>query len=510
MKKKKILILSICVIICMIIYSSLIIGNRENSMCKDDRIIAIITTTTPFEPIVTVKPVVTIEPENISDQSFDIQKSDKPVNEINKQEEIQESEQYINQIEETQESKEIYNKQDEILQIDAIEFTVTDIEPITMYSKDALNIRSKPYASSEKVGELVKTEAVTVTGIADTGWYRIYYNDMEAYVSNNYVSDKYFTQDELLGMLTGDSPSKKYNYCPSVMMNGSPYIWFCQNSQAGIIKDYIYCKTADIFGTISEYVALKPTIGSWDSEHVCDPSVIQGNFSFSGTTYSYLMAYLGCSSTDNQDNAIGLAVSNSPSGPWVKVSTSAPFRSLSRDYEHNDIFQWGVGQPCLINIDKSSRVLLCYTQGTWNLTSEIAEIWNLSDLDNPVLESQVTVSNNGTGDFISNAEFAYTGDSLYMLCDKHPFGGSVLSNIADSTNVYMTSVELDNLSNASWSLVKSISSMDTGYAKNHNGCLIRDSFGWNYDIRQVMMTTASETNNFLTSLWTYSIRLVSW
>lgn len=77
----------------------------------------------------------------------------------------------------------------DILQVNAVEFIVQDIDKKTVYAQDSLNVRSKPYASSERIGILSMNEPVIVTGIADTGWYRLEYNGSEAYVSNRYVSD---------------------------------------------------------------------------------------------------------------------------------------------------------------------------------------------------------------------------------------------------------------------------------------------------------------------------------
>lgn len=66
--------------------------------------------------------------------------------------------------------------------------TVTGIEPVTLYAATSLNVRSEPHASSDKIGALQGGEAVTADGLADNGWYRISYGEMEAYVSGKYLS----------------------------------------------------------------------------------------------------------------------------------------------------------------------------------------------------------------------------------------------------------------------------------------------------------------------------------
>ncbi len=110
-----------------------------------------------------------------------------------------------------------------------------------------------------------------------------------------------------------------YNYCPTCISNGHTLdIWYCANENSYSVRDSIMYRSVTILDNESTYsdekVVLRSTPNSWDSYHVCDPSVIEGNFSYNGQSYKYLMAYLGCSSTDNQDNKIGIAVSNSKDG----------------------------------------------------------------------------------------------------------------------------------------------------------------------------------------------------
>ena len=69
------------------------------------------------------------------------------------------------------------------------DYTVEDIEAKTMYASTSLNVRTGPSTEYSKAGSLSVKEAVTVTGVADTGWYRLDYNGVEAYVSNKYLQD---------------------------------------------------------------------------------------------------------------------------------------------------------------------------------------------------------------------------------------------------------------------------------------------------------------------------------
>ena len=97
---------------------------------------------------------------------------------------------------ETEETETVTNTEEVILAADAKEadeafknsFTITELNQ-TMYAKQAVNTRSGPGTSYEKVGSLSTNQEVTVTGQADTGWYRIDINGAEAFVNDAYLSD---------------------------------------------------------------------------------------------------------------------------------------------------------------------------------------------------------------------------------------------------------------------------------------------------------------------------------
>ncbi|MBQ8623916.1 MAG: SH3 domain-containing protein [Oscillospiraceae bacterium] len=58
-----------------------------------------------------------------------------------------------------------------------------------MYAKSSVNVRTKPDASSERVGHLDEGDEVTVTGKAENGWYRIELKKGEYFVSGKYLTD---------------------------------------------------------------------------------------------------------------------------------------------------------------------------------------------------------------------------------------------------------------------------------------------------------------------------------
>lgn len=65
------------------------------------------------------------------------------------------------------------------------EYNVTAMTA-TMYVKNSVNLRQGPGTSYAKVGSLNKGDQVTVTGVADNGWYQL---DSGAFVSNKYLDN---------------------------------------------------------------------------------------------------------------------------------------------------------------------------------------------------------------------------------------------------------------------------------------------------------------------------------
>lgn len=72
---------------------------------------------------------------------------------------------------------------------DEPDYTVEPRDEV-LYVKKAVNVRKGPSTDYEKIGALSKGTEVQITGIADTGWYQIQYNNETAYVSASYLLDE--------------------------------------------------------------------------------------------------------------------------------------------------------------------------------------------------------------------------------------------------------------------------------------------------------------------------------
>jgi len=66
-------------------------------------------------------------------------------------------------------------------------YTYTDMAQ-TMYAKSTVNVRDLPDTSGNKLGSLSAGQEVAVTGVCnETSWYKIDYNGVVAFVSNDYL-----------------------------------------------------------------------------------------------------------------------------------------------------------------------------------------------------------------------------------------------------------------------------------------------------------------------------------
>lgn len=302
--------------------------------------------------------------------------------------------------------------------------------------------------------------------------------------------------------VTGDY----YVYAPSVIKEGNIYhVFYCSNAHEGKIKDSIYYRRCIRTGSGFVYSGPVQVLSAgkgWDSMHVCDPAVTMGKFMYRNRTYKYLMAYLGCSSKDNQDNKIGFALSNNCID-WVKVENLC----IAEDFDaQSDAFQWGVGQPSVLTAD--GRLLVFYTSGSADLTCEKVKIYENGNFDQLSEKATLTI-NNMEGDFISNADYAWNGSQLVMVCDRHPFLDGALKDVSDASSIYVTDLSsYEDLADCEWKYVADIDSNVTGYDKNHNACLVKD---WHGDYQsEAVVTVATQQKRYLKSLWTYRLYFVGY
>ena len=297
-----------------------------------------------------------------------------------------------------------------------------------------------------------------------------------------------------------------YNYCPSTLVeNNTKHVFYCSNKMFGNITDYVaYRKMEYVDGnfnvtsTEDMKFLLSPTKETWDSRHVCDPSVIKGEFSYDNVQYQYLMAYLGCVTSDCTRNETGLAVSNSLEGPWIKCDKINPIVPVEDDSN-----KWGNGQPELISVDHKGRVILCVSHTNNTISGEQAFEYDFSNLNEPkLIRSKEIMNTNGiynvphkdgetVSNYICNIGLAYdsVNKKIIMAKGRNPFGkdGLYPNFIADTIDVYY----LDDSGNASpfdelfkssnearnWVHMGTINEELTGFKRNHNTGIVTNPYG---------------------------------
>lgn len=312
--------------------------------------------------------------------------------------------------------------------------------------------------------------------------------------------------------------SKFYNYCPTVFVeNNTKHIYYCSNQIEGNVTDYVAYRRGALVDNKMVYTStenmsylLGPTKDTWDSRHTCDPSVVKGEFKLGDETYSYLMAYLGCLTSDSTKNEVGIAYSKSPNGPWIKYDNN-PLVPYDRENA-----AWGTGQPSLVSVDKKGTICIFYTVGNKYATySEVRE-YDLSDLNNPILKRTKKLPLYGlAGDaVINNADFAYDEENkkILMIKGRLPNGsdGQSPNFIADKLDVYyLDDSESNNKfdevfkgNNAKdWVKLGTIDSSLTGFPRNHNSCFVTDPYG--SLVEQDRIETCFSVSEYSDSIWGY-------
>ena len=314
---------------------------------------------------------------------------------------------------------------------------------------------------------------------------------------------------ELPNNMCFDEEQQLYNYAPCVMVDGyEAHIYYCTSMisgkngaddrigyRHGLKKNGVW-----YWGPKTLALDLGEGPTAWDRTDVCDPDVVKGEFVYNGEIYNYLMAYLGCWTPGNYENAYGFAVSKTPAGPFIRVEGLCPLYDYwenNPDYEykgHDDPATsiWGWGQCCLISYDQRGKVLVFDTGRSE--TGQTTELWDFSDLNNPTMLWREKMSNRGITDLygnqdtICNASIVYDQrlKCFYMLSDVHPFDETTIpDNLPSETRIVMINDfgsesmgDCFREEKALWTKLGSISEDVTGFPKNSNACFERDPYGW--------------------------------
>jgi hypothetical protein len=305
-----------------------------------------------------------------------------------------------------------------------------------------------------------------------------------------------------------------YNYAPShIQVSDSVrYLYYCRNQVDGVIKDSIFLRQSIKGENGWEWqeplLALEPSSSGWDSIHVCDPDVKQGEFSYKDHTYQHIMFYLGSDRSNNNHNQIGIALADDSDGPWVK-------------WEQNPIVDygfanfWGKGQPSAVSLDNKGKMLLFYSCGDRDGTRMLYRKLDLSDLSVPIIGEEKVLTTEGLTEIdgsqaiLHNGALAYDEktDRFYLIRPRHPFEATAPDFISSQLQVAYTPAATIWSGNGTWTVEGHITPVQTQKARNHNSCILTDAYGGlvggakNYQIN----FSVSDINRFPEHLWSYRI-----
>ncbi|MGH3502649.1 MAG: hypothetical protein ACRDQA_17420, partial [Nocardioidaceae bacterium] len=271
-----------------------------------------------------------------------------------------------------------------------------------------------------------------------------------------------------------------YTYAPSVIASpGRQLIWTCHNRQPYVIRDHIYLSQVVGHKVRRNTVALGPDAAdTWDSFHICDPSVVAGRFHYRGRPYRYALFFLGNDVNASANNQVGVAFSNSLYGGWVRY----PDPIVS----YPNTGAWGVGQPSAVSLDRAGRVLLFYTHGASDGTYGARRVLDLRDMSHPRIGPEAKVPTagltrtDGKQDLLNNFDVAYDPSRarFYAIRAQHP-------NPTDNPRYIVSSVQLVSIparaiwtGHGTWRAEGAITPGLTGLPRNHNAGLVRTLYGW--------------------------------
>lgn len=336
------------------------------------------------------------------------------------------------------------------------------------------------------------------------------------------VTDFIFSKPSFVFGFTGQN---RYSYCPSIIANGdgTSHVFFCGNPNQGTMVDNVYHIVEYANGTHTAAVSVLHPSLNWDSHHTCDPCVIEGEFKMDGTTYRYAMFFLS-NPLEYYYNEIGVAFSNDlGASSWVKYPVQLVPKTWPTEGDQSlggNAKSWGVGQPSAVSLDKKGKVLLTYTIGDSAGTRVAFREMDLSDMSHPDLGTAMNMNAaglenlNGGSDYTCNCDFAIapSDNKIVMVRPVQPHPSTYPSYIPVAQEVDYMDLDSFRAGIGKWTPLARIDNSVSGFPRNHNAGLSRDSFGHltEWETPTVYFTVSKETPDVNASTgkhaeWTYHI-----
>jgi hypothetical protein len=244
-----------------------------------------------------------------------------------------------------------------------------------------------------------------------------------------------------------------YDYAPTVMWGDgvTMKMWWCGTEGGG---DVIYYSELDGGSWSSPVVVLTPSTSAWDEYHVCDPSVVEGDFTADGTSWSYAMYYAGADDAVGTDTHVGVAFSNDGTS-WQKYSGNPLIHPETHDGGY------GAGMP---SAHRAS--------GTDD-TVRLAFFDASSDPNNHYVVADDAVSFGARTDLTATPVAAAMGDIAYVPSEGVWY---VCTKNNNDEECYLYKTATDDL-NSTWTQAARVNAALTGNSHNHNPCWLRHPNG---------------------------------
>ncbi|MBB6672525.1 hypothetical protein [Cohnella nanjingensis] len=310
-----------------------------------------------------------------------------------------------------------------------------------------------------------------------------------------------------------DPPGDFYAYAPTAIEDGTAqHIYTCHNSEDGIIRDSVfYAKRVN--GKIAENkeVLRHGEPGSWDSQNVCDTSVVGGKFHYDGVAYEYAMFYLGNNLPCSCNNQIGVAFANDLSADsWTKYPEPIV------KYPLDDV-SWGVGQQSAVSLDGNGKMMLFYMRKDITNTLSLMKVEvDLGDMARYTVGEPLEMTNEGltgTGglpNVADNADIVYdrSRDRFYAVTEMQPYPSDNPDYISEAEQVVSIPAAYVRGGGGAWRSEGTIDAGLTGFKRNHNAGIVRTIRGELPDTGKIkVMFTTSCAGAECASLpeWTYEV-----
>lgn len=282
----------------------------------------------------------------------------------------------------------------------------------------------------------------------------------------------------------------------------SRYLAYTTNEESGEEDNVIAVRTAAfvqnegwLYG--KEKIVLRGGVDKWD-EYIGSASVVKGTFEYGDAEYNWLMAYNATDLSSEKQNKIGLAVASEFDGEWVKVGETP---LIGFDGEIYGTASVGCYSPSLINLDKASKIRICYTYA--DIYGHFAKFIDVdaSDLDKlyteeaktdvTVISGEVQMPTNGNvagGDAVTmfpNADFAYDAQNKLFFAVKD-YSPSAATTPNYSEKIEFLQIAEEELYTVEllkgWSSIKlwdMTDTKDSAYERLYGACVVSDLFGHN-------------------------------